>query len=150
MFSNWAFFFYIYGCRPGFWYEILAKGLLVCRFLLYSHIITYVFMFCEILSASDWLVDLRALRCSTTERKTRATFLLLCDFGHSRDSFVPVAFCISARTDFLVFFFLWFLFPIQKSTAVFVLLRLLYIFPQRYYYPFYFLCFILYPFVWCI
>lgn len=55
--------------------------------------------------ASDWLVNLRALRCSTTERKTGAMFLLLCDLGHSRDSFVPVAFCISARTDFLVSIF---------------------------------------------
>lgn len=69
-------FFYIYGCRLGFWYEILAKGLLSISFIFayFSLLLLYVLCFvkfCE--SARIEVFDDR----STTEIKTGAMFLLL-------------------------------------------------------------------------
>lgn len=72
-------FLFLYGCRLGFWYEILAKGLLVCRFLSYSHIFHYYYFmllcfvkFCK--GASGLLGESARIRCLTTEKKTGDVF----------------------------------------------------------------------------
>lgn len=124
-------------------------------FAYFSLLLLDVLCFVKFCKGVVGLVNLRALGCSTTEKKQEQCFYFWVHLGlcHGRNYFVLVAFCGNGIFGFLFFssvslFFLGFfifLVSIQRSTAMFMfklLLPLLYIFTQRYYYPFYFLCFI--------
>lgn len=161
-----GFLFFIYGCRLGFWYEILAKGLLVCRFLLYSHIFHYYYLCFYVLwnfvrERAVGLVNLRALGVWRPKKKNRGNVFT---FGCIWDCVILVItgiFCTGSflhlgGNGLLVSFssvFIFFLFPSKNpppcscSGSCYGC----YTFSRDVTTFFYFLCFIFVSaLVWCI